>query len=460
MNYNIAVIGGGPGGYVAAIYASKHKAKVALIEEKELGGTCLNVGCIPTKALIHSASLMQQIKEAERFGIISENIHYNWDTIQKNVKEIVKSLTKGVESLLKANGVSLLRGTAKLLNENTIKVTNQAEQKIITAEKIIIATGSTPIKIPIPGNDFPNVITSEQALFLEKPPLSITIIGGGAIGLEIGYIFNSLGVDTTIIEMLPEILPGKDEQLSKQLRQMLVKQGIKIYTNSKVKEIKQQNNYLTSIIESKEVTKAIESEYVLMAVGRKPNFSAIEDIAIQKDKTGIAVDDYLKTNIENVFAIGDVTGKSMLAHVASHQGIIAASNALNQKRQIDYTVIPSCIYTKPEMASVGLTEQQARQRYKDNIKVGIFPLSASGKAKTLGYDQGMVKIVSDAKYNQILGVHILGQHAIELIAEACIAIRLECTAEELANTIHAHPTLSESIMEAAFDLMEKPIHKL
>jgi len=373
MNFNIAVIGGGPGGYVSSIYASKNKAKVVLIEEKELGGTCLNAGCIPTKALIHSASLIQEIREAERFGITFENMRYDWNAIQNNVRNTVRTLSKGVESLLKANGVCVIKATPKLLNENTIQITNESEKKILTAEKIIIATGSTPIKIPIPGNDLPNVITSEQALFLEKPPSSITIIGGGAIGLEIAYIFNSFGVDTNIIEMLPEILPGKDEQLSKQLRQALMKQGIKIYTNSKVKEIKQQDNCLMSVIENKDGTKAIESEYVLMAVGRKPNFSAVEGIAVERHKTGIAVDDYLRTSVKNIFAIGEVTGKPMLAHVASHQGIIAANNALNAKRQIEYTVIPSCIYTKPEIAS-----------YKDNIKVGVFPLSASGKAEDHG----------------------------------------------------------------------------
>jgi dihydrolipoamide dehydrogenase len=461
MPYDIAIIGGGPGGYVAAIYAGKKKAKVCLIERDELGGTCLNRGCIPTKALIHSASIVNEIKQAKRFGIITRDVQIDWNTIQKNKETIVKTLTKGVENLLKANGVKTYKGTAKLLDKNTIEITYQTGQKeTITAQKIILATGSSPVIIPIPGYDLPGVITSDEALSLEELPESILIIGGGVIGIELGYIYNTLGVDITIVEMLPQILPRQDEEIQKELRKILERQGIKIYTNSKVKAIEKTEDKLITTFETQEGVKQITTDRVLMAAGRKPNTEAVKDLNLDIQKTGITVDEYLRTNIQNIYAIGDATGKSMLAHVASHQGITAAKNALGQNKKMDYKVIPGCIYTSPEVASVGLTEEEARQKYKDNIKIGRFPFIASGKALTLGERQGFVKIISDSKYNEILGIHILGPNATELAAEAALAIKLECTAEELADTIHAHPTLSEAVMEASFDLLGEPIHKM
>jgi dihydrolipoamide dehydrogenase len=460
MTYDIAIIGGGPGGYVAAIYAGKKKAKVVLIEKKELGGTCLNRGCIPTKALIHSASLINQIKESKRFGITTENIGINWDVMQKNKETIVKTLTKGVENLLKANGVTIFQGTAKLIDKNTIKITFETKEEIIKANKIILATGSSPVIIPIPGHDLEDVITSDEALSLESLPKSILIIGGGVIGVELGYIYNALGVDVTIIEMLPQILPRHDEEVAKELRKILEKQGIKIYTDAKVKSIEKEGNELKTVYETKEGAKSLLSEKVLMSVGRQPNNEAFKELNLKQERNGVTVDDYLRTSIENIFAIGDVTGKSMLAHVASHQGITAAKNALGENKKMDYKVIPSCIYTQPEVASVGLTEQEARKIYGNEIKIGRFPFLASGKALTIGERQGFVKIISDTRWNEILGVHIIGPQATELIAEAALAIKLECTVEELAETIHAHPTLSETIMEASFDLLGEPIHKM
>jgi dihydrolipoamide dehydrogenase len=461
MPYDIAIIGGGPGGYVAAIYAGKKKAKVCLIERDELGGTCLNRGCIPTKALIHSASIVNEIKQAKRFGIITRDVQIDWNTIQKNKETIVKTLTKGVENLLKANGVKTYKGTAKLLDKNTIEITYQTGQKeTITAQKIILATGSSPVIIPIPGYDLPGVITSDEALSLDALPESMLIIGGGVIGIELGYIYNTMGVDITIVEMLSQILPRQDEEIQKELRKILERQGIKIYTSSKVKAIEKTEDKLITTFETQEGVKQITTDRVLMAAGRKPNTEAVKDLNLDIQKTGITVDEYLRTNIQNIYAIGDATGKSMLAHVASHQGITAAKNALGQNKKMDYKVIPGCIYTSPEVASVGLTEEEARQKYKDNIKIGRFPFIASGKALTLGERQGFVKIISDSKYNEILGIHILGPNATELAAEAALAIKLECTAEELADTIHAHPTLSEAVMEASFDLLGEPIHKM
>jgi dihydrolipoamide dehydrogenase len=460
MDYDIAIIGGGPGGYVAAIYAGKRKVKVALIEKSELGGTCLNKGCIPTKTLIHSAKLLQDIKSAQRFGIIADDTKIDWNIIQKNTVRIVKTLTKGVKNLLKANGVEVFQGLAKLWDKNTVIISDKTEQKTITADNTILATGSAPTTIPIPGHDLQNVITSDEALFLEKLPLSMLIIGGGVIGLEIGYIYNTFGIEITIIEMLQNILPNQDQEISKELRKHLEKQGIKIYTDTKVKEIKEKESILQTLFETREGIKTIDSEKVLVATGRKPAVDAFINTGLNIDKTGIVINDYLQTSIDNIYAIGDVTGKSMLAHVASHQGLVAVKNVLGEKRKMDYRVIPSCIYTNPEVAMVGMTEQEAKAKYKDNIIIGRFPYTASGKAMTIGERNGFVKIIAEPRYNEILGVHIIGPQATELIAEAALAIKLECTAEELANTIHAHPTLSETVMEAAFDLLEEPVHKI
>ncbi|HHY42488.1 MAG TPA: dihydrolipoyl dehydrogenase [Thermoanaerobacterales bacterium] len=460
MHYDIAIIGGGPGGYVAAIYAGKKKVKVALIEKGELGGTCLNRGCIPTKTLIHSANLFQAIMSAKEFGITIDNVNFEWNLLQKKTSRVVKTLTSGIQNLLSANKVTVIQGFAKLSDKNTIHISSSTGQSTITADNIILATGSVPTSVSVPGHNLNNVITSDQALFLEQIPSSMLIIGGGVIGLEIGYIYKTFGTKVTIVEMLPKILPRQDEEVSTELKKHLEKQGIKIYTDSRVREIKEKDGMLQTTFETKDGTETVDSEKVLMATGRAPVVDAFRDLGLIIEKTGVAVDEYLKTSIDNIYAVGDVTGKSMLAHVASHQGITAVKNILGEKQKIDYKAIPSCIYTNPEVASVGMTEQEARRIFKDNVKVGRFPYAASGKAMTLGERTGFVKIIAESKYNEILGVHIIGPSATELAAEACLAIKLECTAEELTNTIHAHPTLSEAVMEAAFDLLAEPIHKL
>ncbi len=270
----------------------------------------------------------------------------------------------------------------------------------------------------------------------------------------------TFGVEVTVVELLPNILPNHDEEISRELQKQLKTQGMKIYTDAKVKEIKGKAHVLQTLFETKEGIKAVESEKVLMATGRRPVVDIFKGMSLNIGKTGIQVNDYLQTDIDNIYAIGDVTGKSMLAHVASHQGIIAVENALGKRQEMDYKVIPNCVYTAPEVASVGMTEQEARAMYKDKLNLGRFPYAASGKAMTMGERNGFVKIITESKYNEILGVHIIGPNATELIAEAALAMKLECTAEELTNTIHAHPTLSETVMEAAFDLLGKPIHKM
>jgi dihydrolipoamide dehydrogenase len=458
MKYDIAVIGGGPGGYTAAIYAAKKKAKVALIEKDELGGTCLNRGCIPTKTLIKTASLYNEMKGSQLFGIEVEGIKLNWSRAQQNKDNVVRSLRMGVAGLLKRNKVDLYKGYAELVDKNTINIEG-TKQETITADKIIIATGSIPVTIAIPGGNLEGVITSNEALDFKKIPKSMAIIGGGVIGIELGYIYNTLGTDITIIEMLPEILPRQDLDIIKELKKSFEEKSMKIFTDARVASIEKHNKELKVNYETKAGKQSVVVEKVLMSIGRRPDLKVMNGLTIETSKQVIQVDDYLRTSLENIFAIGDVTGKVMLAHVASHQGLTAVENALGGKIKMNYKVIPSCIYTHPEIAAVGLTEEEAREKYC-SINIGRFPFTANGKAMTIGKTQGFVKIISDTKWKEILGVHIIGPHATELIAEAALAMKLQCTAEELAETIHAHPTLSESLMEASLDVLGKAIHKL
>lgn len=460
MKYDIAIIGGGSGGYVAAIYGARMNAKIALIEEKELGGTCLNRGCIPTKALFKTASLFNKMKTAERFGISTSEVKVDWENALKNQQHIVDTLKGGVRELLKSSGVDIYNGRGKLVDNKLIQIDGPEGLKQINAKNIIIATGAIPEVIPIPGSNLENVITSDEALIMEELPESLLIVGGGVIGVELGYIFNTLGTKVTIIEMLPEILPKLDEQIAEGLRYTLENQGIDIYTKTVMESISKNGSYLKAVFTTQDEIKELVIEKVLMATGRKPVIPIIEGNNLKATKSGIIVDDYNRTNIENVYAIGDVTGGPMLAHVASYQGILAVKNALGDSCKMSYNIIPSCIYVQPEAATVGLTEEESRKRYGDKIKIGIFPLNGNGKALTLGETEGFIKIISESKYNEIIGVHIVGPNATELIAEATLAIKMECTAEELVDTIHAHPTLSEAVAEACFDLLGLPLHKL
>ncbi|MDN5332636.1 MAG: dihydrolipoamide dehydrogenase [Tepidanaerobacteraceae bacterium] len=460
MHYDLVVIGGGPGGYVAAIYAAKKGAKVGLVEKGELGGTCLNCGCIPTKALSHGASVYQSLKNAGDFGIAVENVKVDWHALQKKKNSIIATLRRGVENLLKANGVSVFRGRAEVEGERSVRVVYREGEQVLTANSVILATGSKPAVIPFPGNDLPGVITSEEALSLDEIPRSMLVVGGGVIGVEMASIYGSLGADVAVVEMLPRILPRADEEISAELKKNLERKGIKIFTGSGVESVEMENGRLKANLKTQDGIRSISVDKVLVAVGRRPVTDAFENLGIRLESGWVAADERMRTNIENVYAVGDITGKFQLAHVASHQGIVAAANATGEDKVMDYRAVPSCIFTDPEVAYVGLTEREAREIHGDGVKVGRFPFIASGRALTLGETRGFVKIIADSKWNEILGVHIIGPGATELIAEAVLAIKLECTAEELADTIHAHPTLSETIMEASFDLLGIPIHKM
>jgi dihydrolipoamide dehydrogenase len=449
----VVVIGGGPGGYPAAIRAAQMGAQVTLIENRDLGGTCLNRGCIPTKALLHSANLFHQTKNAASSGILTAKVTLDFPKVMEVKGGVVKNLVGGLGSILKSNGIAVVKGTGAFANAQTVRIVETNQE--IKADRIIIATGSVPLKLPIKGADLPGVITSDEALSLTKLPKSILIIGGGVIGIEFAQIFNRMGTQVTVVEMLPQIIPNEDSEIVAKLKAMLVKEGIAIHTDTTVKEIKEKGNKKTV---SYGKTEAVV-DMVLQAVGRAPFTEGLgaDTIGLQMEKGTVAVNEYLETNVPGVYAIGDVIGNYMLAHVATSEGEHAAQNALGNPKAMDYKAVPRALYTSPELGSVGLTEKEAKEKYGE-IKVGKFPLAASGKALILGEKGGMVKVVAEPKYDEVVGVHILGPHATDLIAEAVLGIQLEAALEEFAHTIHAHPTLSESIMEAALDAEGKAIH--
>jgi len=458
-NYDVAIIGAGPGGYVAAIRASQLGGKVAVIEKDELGGTCVNRGCIPTKTLLASAQLLDSVKKRSEFGIKSGEVCVDFSIIVKRKERIVKQLVSGIGQLFKSYGVEVIRGKGKLterikdkLIEIKIEKEDGSEEKV-TAKKLIIATGSIPAQIPGISIDGRDVITSDEALELEEVPASLLIVGGGVIGVEFASIFNSLGSKVTIVELLPRIIPTEDEEISEELKKFLVKSGIEVNTEVKVREIVSANGKKRAIIETSRGKEEKIAHKVLIATGRKPYTEGLglEKTGIGLDKGRILVNERMETNLPGVFAIGDVVGGVLLAHVASGEGIVASENAMGNQSKIDYRVIPNCIYSIPEVASVGLSEERAKEMGYE-VAVGRFPFLANARATILGERVGMVKIVADRRNNEILGVHIVGPDATELIGEASLAIKARVTTKDLERMIHAHPTLSEAIFEAAHDV--------
>ncbi|ACO85019.1 dihydrolipoyl dehydrogenase [Clostridium botulinum] len=457
----LVVIGGGPGGYVAAIRGAQLGAEVTLIEKEKLGGTCLNIGCIPTKVLLHSSELLNEIKEARTLGIeVNNEVKINWTQLQNRKNTVVNTLVSGVSSLLEHNKVKVINGTAAFEGKSSIKVTkDQGESENIQFDNVIISSGSVPFIPPIKGRELEGVIDSTGALSLDSIPKSMVIIGGGVIGIEFANIFNSLGCKVTVIEMLPYILPPVDREISEILKEKLKKDGIDIYNNCKVTKIENNNENLNVSFEEDNDKLNIEAQKVLIAVGRRANISNLnlESTGVYIEKGCIWVNDNMETNIKGIYAIGDCTGKNMLAHVASDQGIIAVENIMGKNKKMDYKTVPACVYTKPELASVGLTEEQAKQKGVD-YKIGKFPLIYNGKSLIMNDTEGFIKIIADKKYEEILGVHILGPRATDLITEAALALRLEATLEEIITTVHAHPTIGEAMKEAALAVNKEAIH--
>lgn len=461
MEYDVIVIGGGPGGYVAALYAAANGLKTALVERDKLGGTCLNRGCIPTKTLIHSAHLYQQILEAKDFGIQVADVQYNWQDIQKRKDKVIEKLCRGVEGLLKARKVDILAGSGAVTDLNHVLVERiDGSNETIAAKNIILACGSSASRIPVPGAELEHVLVSDGALELSEVPRRLTIVGGGVIGLEMAYVFRSFGAQVTILELLPDLLPRMDQSLSAEVKNIITRLGICLETGVTVKGFVQTaDGLLTEYQTSSGVAQTVRSDRVLLAAGRRPSLPVKQSVQLEKTERGfIKVNECMQTSVSNIYAIGDLNGRCMLAHAASYQGILAVSDILGKAQNLTGAAIPSCIYLSPNVASVGLTEQAAREQHGDRIKVGIFPLSASGMAAVCGEQTGFVKVISDTKWGEIQGIHIVAPNACELIAEAAALISCEATVEHLMQIVHPHPSISESLMEAAFMLNGTPLH--
>lgn len=455
----VVVIGGGPGGYVSAIRASQLGAEVTLIEKEYLGGTCLNVGCIPTKSLLHSAELYEEVKEGAKYGVVVSDVKVDFAKVQERKRAVTKQLVSGVKGLLAANKVRVISGEASFLNKDTIEIKTEKGTETLSADKFIIATGSIPAKPPIPGIDSIKCIDSTGALDLKEVPKSMVIVGGGVIGIEIATLYSALGSKVVVIEMLDEILPMMDGELTKMIRSKLTKKGVDILTGTKVMSFDDAGKDVAVTVEMKDGSKKVfSSEKALISIGRRTNTASLNlnKVGIANDRGRITVNDKMETNIPGIYAIGDCTGKIMLAHIASAQGEIAAENALGQNSVFDSKTNPSCVYTKPEFASVGITEEDAKAQGVEYI-VGKFPLAANGRAMIMG-DDGMIKIIAGKKYKEILGAHILGPRATDLIGEFALAIGMEATIDEVIETIHAHPTVAEALREAALAVEKRAIH--
>ncbi|MDO7785777.1 dihydrolipoyl dehydrogenase [Desulforamulus aquiferis] len=458
MQYKIVIIGGGPGGYVAAIRAAQMGAKVALIERERVGGTCLNWGCIPTKALVAGAELLRKIQSAGEFGITIENKEFNLAKLMERKDAVVNKMVTGINYLLKKNKVDLIPGAAKLGETGKVIVElNDGGISELAAENIILATGTKPATIAALGYDGQKVITSNEALILQEVPPELLIVGGGVIGCEFACIFAEMGSRVTIVEAMPTILPFTDRDAARQMQTILKRRGITVKTKAKIERVARTQEGVTAFLEGNE---AIYADKVLISIGRTMNVMGLglEEAGVALGQRGeVIVDEYLKTSVPGVYAIGDITGKVQLAHVASAQGLAAVENIMGQPRKMDYRVIPSCIFTIPEVAGVGLTIQQCEELGL-KAKVGKFPFMASGKAAAMGETEGFVKCLADPETDKVLGVHIVGPHATDLISEAALAIKMGATVEQVTQVIHAHPTLAEALLEAAEAVHGRAIH--
>ena len=458
--YDVTVIGGGPGGYVAAIRAAQLGMSAAVVERERLGGICLNWGCIPSKALLKSAELYSTFKRSEEFGISHKDLKFDFGKIIQRSRDVSDRITKGVEYLMKKNKIEVISGTGKLTGKNTLEVSSNGKvTEKIKSKAIILATGGRPRSVPGVEIDRKKILTSTEAMTLKQQPKSMVIIGGGAIGIEFAYFYHTLGTKVTVIEMMPTILPLEDREMTKIVQSSLKKSGLEILTDTKVEGVKV-GNEVEVTVSSPEGKKTVTGEVALMAIGVQGNSEnlGLEALGVQVEKSFIKVNQFGQTNVAGIYAIGDVSGPPLLAHVASHEGIVAAEHIAGKaKHGIDRKVFPSCTYCQPQVASVGMTEEAAIAA-GHKIKVGKFPFRPLGKALAIGETEGQVKLIFDEKYGELLGAHIVGSEATEMIAELVTAKALETTYEELWRTMHAHPTLAEAVMEAAGNAYGVSIH--
>ncbi|WP_242093698.1 dihydrolipoyl dehydrogenase [Aestuariivivens sediminicola] len=454
--YDIIVLGSGPGGYVTAIRASQLGFKTAIIEKENLGGVCLNWGCIPTKALLKSAQVFEYLKHAEDYGLKVKDAEHDFGAVVKRSRGVAEGMSKGVQFLMKKNKIDVIDGFGKLKPGKKIDVDGTE----YSADHIIIATGARSRELPSLPQDGKKVIGYREAMSLDKQPEKMIVVGSGAIGVEFAYFYNSMGTEVTIVEYLPNVVPVEDEDVSKQLERSFKKNGIKILTSAEVTSVDTSGKGVTATVKTSKGEETLEADIILSAVGIKTNIENIglEDVGIVVDRDKILVNDFYQTNIPGYYAIGDVTPGQALAHVASAEGILCVEKIAGQHVEpIDYGNIPGCTYCSPEIASVGLTEKQAKEKGFD-IKVGKFPFSASGKASAGGNKEGFVKVIFDAKYGEWLGCHMIGAGVTDMIAEAVLGRKLETTGHEVLKAVHPHPTMSEAVMEAVAAAYDEVIH--
>ena len=461
MDYDLIIIGSGPGGYVAAIRSSQLGMKTAVVERAELGGICLNWGCIPTKSLLKSAQVLDYINHAQEYGIEVEAVKPDFKKIIARSREVAAGMSKGIQFLFKKNKVEHIQGFGKLTKNKTVEVTdNEGNKKEYSAKNIILATGARSKELPNLKQDGKKIIGYREALTLPKLPKSMIVVGSGAIGTELAYFYKSMGTDVTIVEFLPNLVPNEDEEVSKTLARSFKKKKIKVMLNSSVEQVDTSGDLCKVTIKTKKGEEVHEAEIVLSAVGITPNLEGIgiEELGIEKDKDKIKVNEFYQTNIEGIYAIGDITPGPALAHVASAEGIACVEKIAGLNPEpVDYKNIPGCTYTTPEVASVGMTEKQAIEAGYE-VKIGKFPYTASGKASSAGAKEGFVKLIFDAKYGELLGGHLIGANVTEMIGELVVARKLEVTGHALIKAVHPHPTMSEAIMEAAAAAYDEVIH--
>lgn len=455
----LVVIGGGPAGYVAAITAAQTGKDVTLIDEADLGGTCLNVGCMPTKSLLESAEVYNIVNHAQRFGVLvdKQSILIDWNQIQTRKSQIVVQLVQGIQYLMKKNKIKVIKGKGKFETDHRLRVTQRNKEAIVDGEQFIIAAGSEPTELPFAPFDGEWILNSSHAMSLENIPASLLIVGGGVIGCEFASIYSRLGTKVTIVEMAPQLLPGEDEDIASILREKLENDGVEIFTGAALKGL---NNYKKQAsFEYEGSMHELTPEFVLVSVGRKPRVQdlGLEKAGVQFSNKGITVNEHMQTNIAHIYAAGDIIGGIQLAHVAFHEGTTAALHASGEDVKVNYHAVPRCIYTAPEIASVGLSEKGAREQYGD-ILIGEFPFTANGKALILGEQMGKVKVIVEPKYQEIVGISIIGPRATELIGQGTVMIHTEVTADIMRDYIAAHPTLSEAIHEALLQAVGHAVH--
>ena len=462
MNYDLIVVGSGPGGYVAAIRASQLNMKVGVVEKAELGGVCLNWGCIPTKALLKSGEVFSHMTHAQNYGIkVEGEIKPDFEGMIKRSREVANGMSKGIQYLFKKNKIDHLQGFGKLVDKETVEVTKEdGSTEKYQAKHIILATGARSKELPNLKQDGEKIIGYREAMTLPKQPKSMIVVGSGAIGSEFANFYNSIGTEVTLVEFLPRIVPIEDEEVSKQLNRSFKKAGIKVMANSSVESVDTSGDTCKATIKTKKGEETREAEVILSAVGITPNLEniGIEEMGIEMDNGKIKVDEFYRTNIEGVYAIGDIINGPALAHVASAEGIACVEKIAGENPDpIDYSNLPSCTYTTPEVASVGMTEKDAKEAGYE-IKVGKFPFTASGKASAAGEKDGFVKLIFEAKYGELLGGHLIGATVTEMISELVVGKKIEATGHEFIKSVHPHPTMSEAIMEAAAAAYDEVIH--